>query len=171
MFLSSMEPAFHIALPVLIVLALGVPVDVALVLAPLSLLFDLDLFFGPHRRFHSLVVLGVMIVPTAVLVKVVFPNILPYFMVGLFYAGTHLLLDIFEGEVALFYPLSPKGYGLRLKMRIDNTPVRIGTIRLGVRIAPEIEERNGSYTLLSGQGAVVVLLAGVVIISRIWGFI
>jgi len=161
-----MEPAFHIALPVLIVLGLGVPVDIALALAPISLLFDLDLFLGPHRRLHSLVILGAITVPATILVKTLFPNMLFPFTVGAFYAGTHLLLDIFEGEIALFYPLSPKGYGLRLKMRIENTPVRIGSIHLGVKTVPRIEEKNGSYTLLSGQGAVAILLTAIVALSR-----
>ena len=166
-----MEPAFHIALSVLIVLALGVPVDLAVALAPLSLLFDLDLFLGPHRRLHSLVILGAVTVPAAILLKTLFPDLLFPFIVGVFYAGTHLLLDIFEGEIALFYPLSPKGYGLRLKIRIENTPVRIGSIHLGVKTIPRIEEKNGSYTLLSGQGAVAILFVAIVVLSRAGGFI
>lgn len=166
-----MEPAFHIALSVLIVLALGIPVDLAVALAPLSLLFDLDLFLGPHRRLHSLVILGAVTVPAAILLKTLFPDLLFPFIVGVFYAGTHLLLDIFEGEIALFYPLSPKGYGLRLKIRIENTPVRIESIRLGVKTLPRIEEKNGSYTLLSGQGAVAILFVVIVVLSRAGRFI
>jgi len=166
-----MEPAFHIVLPTLIAIALGVPLDVALTLAPLSLLFDLDIFLGPHRRLHSLVVLTAVAAPATILVITVFPYIMLPFLTGLFYAATHLLLDIFEGEVALLYPISPKGYGLRLKMRINNTPVRIGSIQLGVKIVPEIKRRDDSYTLLSGQGAIAILLLVITAISRAGGLI
>lgn len=153
-----MEPALHLVLPTLIALVAGVRTDVALALAPLSLLFDLDIFLGPHRRLHSLVVLMAVSVPTAILVATVFPQVMPLYLTGLFYASSHLLLDIFLGEVALFYPLSPKGYGLRLQIGIGNTPVKIRSIRIGVEIVPEILESHDSYTLLSGQGAVSLLL-------------
>jgi len=57
------------------------------------------------------------------------------------------------------------------KMRIENTPVRIGSIHLGVKTVPRIEEKNGSYTLLSGQGAVAILLTAIVALSRARGII
>ena len=56
-----MEPAFHLVLPTLLVIALGVPIDTALTFAPLSLLFDLDILINAHRRFHSLVILTAIV--------------------------------------------------------------------------------------------------------------
>lgn len=153
-----MEPALHLVLPTLIALVAGVRTDIALALAPLSLLFDLDIFLGPHRRLHSLVVLMAVSVPTAILIAAVLPQAKPLYLIGLFYVSSHLLLDVFIGEMALFYPLSPKGYGLRLQIGIENTPVRIRSIRLEVKTVPEIKESPEVYTLLSGQGAVSLLL-------------
>ena len=166
-----MEPAFHLILPTILAIALGIPVDTALSLAPLSLLFDLDIFLNAHRRFHSLVIFTAIAVPTAFLVLIILPDMIIPYLVGLFYLGSHLLLDIFTGEMALFYPFSPKGYGLEFKIQINNTPLRIGEVQFGVRIVPEIGVKTGSFTLLSGQGAVAMFLSSVAIILRIIGSI
>lgn len=166
-----MEPAFHLVLPTLLVIALGVPIDTALSLALLSLLFDLDILINAHRRFHSLVIFTVIVAPTAILVIIFFPGLMVSYMVGIFYLGSHLLLDIFAGEMALFYPLSPKGYGLKFNIVIENTPLKIGEIQFGVRVIPEIKERRGRFTLLSGQGAIAMLLCSLIIILRFIGSI
>ncbi|UCD73001.1 MAG: metal-dependent hydrolase [Candidatus Bathyarchaeota archaeon] len=164
-----MEPAFHLILPTILAVALGIPVDTAFFLSPLSLLFDFDIFLNAHRRFHSLAIFTAIAAPTAFLVMIMLPDMMVPYLVGLFYLGSHLLLDIFTGEMALFYPFSPKGYGLKFKIQIDNTPLRIGEVQFGVRIIPEIGEKTGSFTLLSGQGAVAILLSSVAIFLRIIG--
>ena len=166
-----MEPAFHLVLPTLITIALGVPPDIAIGLSPLSLLFDLDTFLGPHRRLHSLVILIGVAGPLAIVVIKILPQAMLSYLTGLFYVSMHLLLDIFEGEEALFYPLSPKGYGLRLKMRIENTPIRMEPIQLGAIVVPEIKSNKGIYTLLSGQGAVAMLLLITAVLARLRGLI
>ncbi len=166
-----MEPAFHLVLPTLLVIALGVPIDTALTFAPLSLLFDLDILINAHRRFHSLVILTAIVAPTAILVMIFFPSLMVSYLVGTFYFGSHLLLDIFAGEMALFYPFSPKGYGLKFKIVIENTPLKIGEIQFGVRIIPEIKGKKGRFTLLSGQGAIAILFCSVIIILRVIGSI
>ncbi len=162
-----MEPAFHLILPTVLAIALGIPIDTALLLAPLSLLFDLDIFLNAHRRFHSLAIFMTIAVPTAFLVLIILQDMMIPYLVGLFYLGSHLLLDIFAGEMALFYPFSPKGYGLKFKIQINNTPLRIGEVQFGVRIIPEIGRKTGSFTLLSGQGAVAILLSSITIILRV----
>ena len=164
-----MEPAFHLILPTILAISLGIPVNTALSLAPLSLLFDLDIFLNAHRRFHSLVILMIIAVPTAFLVLIILPDMMSPYLIGLFYLGSHLLLDIFTGEMALFYPFSPKGYGLKFEIQINNTPLRIGEAQFGVRIIPEIRRKTGSFTLLSGQGVVALLLSLVTITLRIIG--
>lgn len=168
---QTMEPAFHLALPTLIMIALGVPLGIAIALSPLSLLFDLDTFLGPHRRFHSLLILIAIAGPIAIVVIGIFPQAMLAYLTGLFYMSIHLLLDIFEGEEALFYPLSPKGYGLRLKMRIENTPIRMKSIQLGVTVVPEIKSNKGVYTFLSGQGAIAILLLIATALARSRGLV
>jgi len=166
-----MEPSFHLAIPALIMMALGVPLDTAIGLAPLSLLFDLDIFVGPHRRLHSLVILLAVAGPTTIFVVEIFPQAMLSYLVGLFYVSVHLFLDIFEGEVALFYPVSPKGYGLKLKMRVENTPIKMEAIQLGITVVPEIKSNGGVYTLLSGPGAIALLLLMSTILARAGGLI
>jgi len=161
-----MEPALHIAIPTLVAIAVGVPIEIAIPLIPLSLVYDLDILFEHHRRLHSVIILIGVAIPVWYLWISKVPHLKIWYTTGLFYVATHLLLDLFSGEIGIFYPLSPKGYGLRIDVMIDNTPIRIGAINFSVKIIPEIERKKGSYTLLSGEGVIAILLLVSAVVGR-----
>jgi len=99
-----MDPVLHIALPLLILLALRVDTRIAVLLAPLAIFPDFDAAFGLHRAaFHNFIF--VIIIPVAVIAysKVHRPSWLPWALVAQFYLASHIVLDL--AGVAFFWPI------------------------------------------------------------------
>jgi membrane-bound metal-dependent hydrolase YbcI (DUF457 family) len=98
-----MDPVLHIALPLLLLLALRVDARMAVLLAPLAIFPDFDAAFGLHRAaFHNFFV--IIVIPVALLVysRLERPSWLPWALVAQFYLASHVVLDL--AGVAFLWP-------------------------------------------------------------------
>jgi len=112
-----MDPLFHFVFPSLVAFAAKVKIkhrlrDILLVGA-LSVLIDLDHFIGVERAtFHNIFI--TFLIPLAiVLLTFIFKtkyDVKGFAILLLIFLSSHLVLDLFPGEIALFYPLSDKYY-------------------------------------------------------------
>jgi len=99
-----MDPVLHLALPVLFLLALRVDTRMAVLLAPLAIVPDIDAAFGLHRAaFHNFIF--VIILPVALIAysRLKRPAWLPWALVAQFYLASHVVLDL--GGVAFLWPI------------------------------------------------------------------
>ena len=103
-FQNDVDPATHLVLPLLILLAARQPPRLAVPLSLFAILPDFDSLFGIHRElFHNIFI--AVLLPLAFLyyAKARKPSfVLPMSMI-LFYLVSHLVLDL-DG-VALLYPV------------------------------------------------------------------
>jgi len=102
-----MEPIMHFLIPLLILLVVYPKIDkrLAICLALLTLIPDLDYFINfTHRSlFHN--IFFVIILSSIIYL---FNKTLKVFLISLYYLTSHLILDLAQGAVALFWPLYQK---------------------------------------------------------------
>lgn len=111
-----MDTFAHIVIPLIILLALRVDTRKALIMLPLAIVPDLDLFFRAHRLlFHNVFVIVVLPLLFALYIRRYYPKYFPYAWIGMFYLCSHLVLDLSEG-VALLYPLTTDFYTIQASM-------------------------------------------------------
>ena len=99
-----MDTLLHIALPVLLLLALKMDTRTVVLLSPLTILPDFDAAFGLHRAaFHSFGL--VLVFPLALIAyaKLKRPDWLAPALIVQFYLASHIVLDL--GGVAFFWPV------------------------------------------------------------------
>ena len=112
-----MDLLFHFLFPVITALAAKVHVKHRLrnilIAGALTVLIDLDHFIGVERAtFHNVFI--TLLLPL-IIVILVFNFKTSYYFKGfsillLIFLSSHLILDIFSGSIALFYPLSGNYY-------------------------------------------------------------
>ncbi|HEX9909180.1 MAG TPA: hypothetical protein VGB78_12080 [Thermoplasmata archaeon] len=104
-----MDPVMHLLLPLLLLLAIGVDMKMAILLAPLAIFPDFDALVGLHRAaFHSFVPMLVIPIMVIVYAKLSKPAWLLPALIAEFYLLSHLLMDL--GGVAFLWPLTDDMY-------------------------------------------------------------
>ncbi len=111
-----MDTFAHIVIPLLVLLALRVDTRKALMMLPLAVIPDLDIFFRAHRLlFHNVFVLVLLPMLFGVYIYHYHRKYFPYAWIGIFYLCAHLVLDLSEG-IALLYPLTTNFYAIQASM-------------------------------------------------------
>jgi membrane-bound metal-dependent hydrolase YbcI (DUF457 family) len=120
-----MDILFHFIFPLIIALAAKVHVkhelrDI-LIAGILAVLIDLDHFIGLERAtFHNIFItllLPIIIVILAFSFKGKY-NFKGFSILLLIFLSSHLVLDVFPGPIALFYPFSNNYYGFNFNIAI-----------------------------------------------------
>lgn len=114
-----MDLLFHMLIPTMLALIAGLDRKKALMLAPIAIIPDLDMLLNAHRVY-----LHTILIPLAISIPLLYYRkkgnqhgqiLLP---ASLYYLS-HLLLDFFNGPVALFWPLTNIGYGLKTGITVN----------------------------------------------------
>lgn len=162
-----MEPIFHILVPTLTLLALFPRIDRRLVLKllPLAILPDFDLLVGHRFLFHN--VFFVVAVSAAVYVfskKKTLP-----FVIALLFLGSHLVLDISEPGVGLFYPLYDRLVSIDALIYTSPTDGRLVS-SFDIQTKPLSEaEKDQESPVLTTNGLLLLILLVPFIPSLLYG--
>lgn len=116
-----MDPVLHLLLPLLLVVAVGIDKRKALLLAPFTILPDLDVLFGLHREaLHSF--LFILVFPAALIVysRLKRPEWLLGAYLALFYLASHIVLD--HSGVAFLWPFVKEGFYLDIDVTLTVRP-------------------------------------------------
>ncbi len=112
-----MDTFAHIAIPLLILLALRVDTRKVLLMLPFAVIMDLDFFFrGMHRMlFHNIFI--AIIIPLIVIIYLdrKHPKYREYGLIAFFFLLSHLILDLGEG-MALLYPFVTDYYYFEMEL-------------------------------------------------------
>jgi len=158
----------HLIVPLLALLIVSREEDkkYILLLLPLAVVPDLDTFVTQHRALlHN------MFIP---LLLVIFGWILKekrtIFIIAAAYFASHVVLDMFSGGVALFYPLYSGMAFVDASLRMSQTNELFWTFNYGFKeYGTGWEVAYGYISDSIGTGATVfVLLAGVCLAYRNW---
>ncbi len=188
-----MDTFAHITIPLLILLALRVDTRKALIMLPLAVVLDLDLFFNYHRLlFHNLFVAVIIPLLIAYYIRQHKPEYYDYALIGIFYLASHLILDFSEG-IALFYPLSTDFYQITVSVYVDfwgtipypsldaawNVISAESTVAIGERIGageavrryPSVSDTSSGLFLTIALAAVMYFEKSRVFIEEVWNLI
>ncbi len=103
-FAVAMDPVLHLALPLLLLLALRVNTRVAVLLSPLAIFPDFDAAFGLHRAaFHNFIFIVLLPVGLIVFSKLKRPEWMIWALVAQFYLASHVVLDL--AGVSFMWPI------------------------------------------------------------------
>jgi len=156
-----MDPVLHILLPLLLLLAVKIDPKKALLLAPLAVLPDFDALFGLHRAlFHSFIPLVVLPLGFVLYSKWYRPEWMLGSMIALFYLLSHLVLDL--GGVAFLYPFTTDQ--LYFDPEIEFNLQGGINFRVDVEYGIKPFEEMGTTSVLSGEGAALLLLGALLIV-------
>lgn len=127
-----MELLLHFTLPFVALTLLGVKPRRAFPLAVLAVLPDLDALFLVHRSLtHSLITVGIVVLPLLMFCWRFKPRHIRVVLLGLLSIASHMLLDVFSGYTPVLWPLYP--YSICVRMGLNS---RIGS---GVTLHPVFE--------------------------------
>ena len=120
-----MDILFHFLFPIITALAAKVHIKHRLrnilIAGALTVLIDLDHFIGVERAtFHNVFITLLLPLITVILTfnfKTSY-NFKGFSILLLIFLSSHLVLDIFSGSVALFYPISDKYYSFAFELII-----------------------------------------------------
>jgi len=144
-----MDTFAHIAIPLLILLALRIETRKILLMLPFSVLLDLDYFFMMGRQlFHNVFV--VILIPLIVIFYLhkEHPEYREYGMIAFFFLLSHLILDLGEG-IALFYPILTDFYYFEVEMFfqfIGPIPIPDISVDMGMILAEDTVAGSGETT-------------------------
>ncbi len=114
-----MDTFAHIVIPLLVLLALRVDTKKALIMLPLAVVPDIDLFFRMHRMlFHNIFVLVIIPLIIGLYVYKYHRKYFPFAWIGIFYLISHLVLDLSEG-IGMLYPLTTDFYSIQASLYFD----------------------------------------------------
>ncbi|MFO7792807.1 MAG: hypothetical protein R6W73_07515 [Candidatus Saliniplasma sp.] len=110
----------HITIPLLILLALRINTRKVLLMLPLAVVPELDVFFGYHRLlFHNIFIVFLLPLIWALFIYKYKEEWFGYAWIALFFLSSHLLLDITNG-VAIFYPVLSTFYSVQVSIYLQN---------------------------------------------------
>lgn len=173
-----MDPVLHLALPLLLLLALRTDVRMAVLLSPLAIFPDFDAAFGLHRAaFHNFIF--VIVLPVAVIAysKLRRPEWLSWALVAQFYVASHIVLDL--AGVSFLWPIVTD----QIYFDPEITFNLIGGINFGFHLDYGLRayEPMGTTDFVSEAGFALILLgvlATVVFrreafaaVKRVWGIV
>lgn len=133
-----MDLLFHMLFPVMFAMIAGVDRKRAVMLAPLAIIPDLDVFFMAHRVYlHAFTPLLAIATPLLLYGWRVNQKHFQTAVLATLYLFSHLLLDFFSGCVALFWPLTNMGYGLSVYITATQHSI-FPTFQLVIQLRQEI---------------------------------
>lgn len=132
-----MDTLFHLLFPAIVFIIAGVDRKKALMLAPVALIPDLDIFFSAHRLYlHSILPLLAIVAPLFLL-SWKKRKYLPATALTAGYLFSHLVLDFFAGYLAFFWPITNMGYGLMISFTASQHSI-VPTIQFAVHLRREL---------------------------------
>lgn len=162
-----MDPTLHVLIPMLLLMALGYEHKRVLALVPLAVLPDLDVAFGlwAHRIvFHNFIFIIIIPLLAFLYIRKRYPDKLYNVIIGWFYLGSHLILDLEEG-FAFFWPFSFKAPYFYFEILTDTTYTlpRI-FFNLDFGIAPSPPDYIGIGNILVPEAFLILLLTSISLI-------
>ncbi len=149
-----MDLLTHLFLPLIFLLAAGFSKDLRmLLLSPLAILPDLDVFLGIHRGLlHSLLIIIPLIIFSFILAR-------KYYKYAAFFLCSHLFLDFLAGGVPFLYPLVNTGVGIEfpLVVKFASAPTIVEYLPRLVFSSPS-PVHGQSYELFSSFGIASMFL-------------
>jgi len=154
-----MDIAFHIAVPLLLLMAAGAKKKHALALLPLAILPDIGRFFYMAKGLHSVIFIlaAVGLLYAVNYVARAGKDGKTLAAIGAFYLFSHLLLDL-GAHMALFYPFSHTTYALQARIILVNLMPTI-VIGLETGLLSEMEQGMGGVLNEAGIGLLVMACA------------
>lgn len=156
-----MDPASHLILPLLILLAARLDARLVVPLSIFAILPDLDSLLGPHRMvLHNVFIIVVIPLAFILIARWKRPSLVLPGLIVLFYLGSHILLDL--GGVALLYPFYDGAFYFVPHLDFYTAP-SIGfnfIVEWGVRTL----EPTTYYTFVSSLGFTFVLFFAVMLV-------
>lgn len=114
-----MDTFAQVTIPLIILLALRVDTRKAVLMLPLTLVLDLDVFFRYHRLlFHNMFVAFLLPLLFVIYIYRYYPKYFDYSWIGFFYIFSSLIFDLGEG-IALLYPLSQNFYFFKTSLYLQ----------------------------------------------------
>jgi len=114
-----MDLLFHMLIPTMLALIARLDRKKAFMLAPIAIIPDLDIFFNAHRVYlHTIFIPLAVFIPLLYYLKKGNQRSRIFLPASLYYLS-HLLLDLFNGRVAIFWPLTNIGYGLKTSIIVN----------------------------------------------------
>lgn len=110
-----MQLIFHFIIPVIALLALKIDKKLVFLLAPLTIIPDLDAFTSLHRGLFHNIFFGIFLVIISYFIAKRFykTTLKLFFFVALFLFLSHLILDFDVSGVAPLFPLDQHVYGIK----------------------------------------------------------
>lgn len=135
-----MDTFAHIAIPLLILLALRVDTRKVLLMLPFSVVMDLDYLFMMGRQLFHNIFVGILI-PLIVIIYLdkKHPKYREYGFIAFFFLLSHMILDLGEG-IALLYPLVTDFYYFEMELFfqfIGPIPIPDISLDMGVILAED----------------------------------
>jgi hypothetical protein len=162
------EPFLHVWIPFIVALILGMRWKKALLLSLIALTPDFDIIFHMHRiLFHSVFVLGLMTVIASILLWKAKLVHLKDICLGVVFLASHLVLDLFSGYSALFWPFSEFAYGVTVRISMSfSSPFNLSQY-MQFRVIPlsQLVKTQEGF-LLTDVGAAISILFGGALVAR-----
>jgi len=135
-----MDTFAHIAIPLLILLALRVDTRKVLLMLPFSVVMDLDYLFMMGRQLFHNIFVGILI-PLIVMIYIdkKHPKYREYGFIAFFFLLSHMILDLGEG-IALLYPIVTDFYYFEMELFfqfIGPIPIPDISLDMGVILAED----------------------------------
>jgi membrane-bound metal-dependent hydrolase YbcI (DUF457 family) len=163
------EPLLHVWIPFAVALIVGIRWKKALLLSLIALTPDFDMIFHMHRiLFHSVVVLGlIMVIVSILLWKTKLFHVRDICLAVIFLAS-HLVLDLFSGYSALFWPFSEFAYGFTVRIAMSfGSPFNLSQyIQFHVVPVAQLAKTQEGFLLTDVGAATSVLFGGALVVRK-----
>lgn len=165
------EPLLHFAVPLVSLKALGLDWKSALFASFVALTPDLDVLFYVHRSAsHSVIVLLAIVIPILILARKN-KTIWTLTLLAAFGVSTHLVLDLFQADTPLLWPLYDRLFrielGLNFHMGSQGTFIPSVTVPISPEGFASFTTFDAPIITPEGLGITLVLLTPVLIQSLI----
>lgn len=154
-FQNVVDPATHLVLPLLILLAARQSPRLVVPLSILAIFPDFDALFGIHRQFFHNIFFAVLL-PLAFIIyaRARKPSYVLPGLIALFYLASHLLLDL--SGVALLYPVYDKAFYFIPVLLFQTIPSFAIDFHVEWGVKDLVD--TGQYTLISELGFVYLFI-------------
>jgi len=173
---SLVDLLFHMLIPLMLLLIAGLDRRKALMLAPVAIIPDLDVLLVAHRVYlHTIFIPTAAVIICLLLYELKRGELLNFspptqemFLATTYYCS-HILLDLFTGVVAIFWPITSLGYGLNVGITVNQYSV-IPTIQpyLAVRVKQIPVPNLVTNVAAATPGSIMTAILFVMIMLLTW---
>lgn len=150
--------AIHLIVPFLALLMVGRKEDLkyVILLLPLAVLPDIDTLVTEHRALLHNIFIPALFVLFGLYIK----KMRSIFFIAALYFGSHVILDLFDGGVVLFYPLYNNMAFIDVSLEISKAKQLLWTFDYGFKsFDPGWKTAQGFISDSVGTGSLVFILA------------